>query len=85
MKKQDVKYNGWKNYETWNVALWLQNDEPLYLAGQALKRPGHRLTGREAKAFVLDLLPDGTPDFGGQRGKYEKVHWKSIAECIQEF
>jgi len=23
-------YNGWKNYETWNVALWLQNDYPLY-------------------------------------------------------
>ena len=22
-------YNGWKNYETWNVALWLGNDEGL--------------------------------------------------------
>ena len=38
MKKQstyqldalDVSYNGWQNYETWNVALWLQNDEGLY-------------------------------------------------------
>ena len=26
----DVTYLGWTNYETWNVALWLQNDEGLY-------------------------------------------------------
>lgn len=24
------EYNGWRNYPTWNVALWLQNDEPSY-------------------------------------------------------
>ena len=26
----DTSYNGWENYETWNVALWINNNEFLY-------------------------------------------------------
>jgi hypothetical protein len=27
---KDTTYNGWKNYPTWAVNLWLANDEGLY-------------------------------------------------------
>lgn len=33
-----MSYNGWKNYETWNVALWIQNDESLYELARECRR-----------------------------------------------
>src|SRR4051812_41724310 len=29
---EDQTYNGWKNYPTWAVNLWLSNDQDLYEA-----------------------------------------------------
>ena len=34
----DTTYNGWKNYNTWNVALWLGNDYPLYQAASGYSK-----------------------------------------------
>ena len=33
----DNEYNGCKNYETWNVILWIGSDYPVHLASQGYK------------------------------------------------
>ena len=38
----DSTYNGYTNYHTWNVALWIANDEMIYRHARANKNLGYR-------------------------------------------
>jgi hypothetical protein len=49
-------YNGWTNYETWNVALWLGNDEGLYNLARS-----HR-TYTDVRDDLRELGQTETPD-----------------------
>ena len=75
-------YNGWKNYATWNIPLWVHNDYGLYMARCAwLESLDHPVTAQDAKSFALDLFPDGTPDMGDwEGGRLCDVDWAEIAE-----
>jgi hypothetical protein len=75
-------YNGYKNWATWNVALWLNNDEGMYREMQRLVR-FNPTTARGAEEFVTELLPNGTPDMDSARD-YADVDWLHIAEVINE-
>ncbi len=75
-----MTYNGWANWETWNVALWIDNEEPLYRAKISFIRRTANLTAAKVKAFVLELLPNGTPDFDKDDKGYAAVDWDEIAD-----
>ena len=38
----ETTFNGWANWETWNVSLWLQNDEFIYRHAQRNKNLGYK-------------------------------------------
>jgi hypothetical protein len=38
----DTKYEGWTNYETWCVALWIDNEEGSYHASRELAKDLYR-------------------------------------------
>lgn len=54
------QYNGHKNWNFWNVALWLANDEPLYRMVVECKR---RCKNKKVAAkLIKERLPAQTPD-----------------------
>ena len=79
------KYNGWTNRETWNVNLWIMNGVGTSLEGlySAMRQHSQPWTAESARDFVLDILPDGTPDMNGVKD-YFAVNWEEIAAAWNE-
>ena len=55
----DNTYNGWTNYETWNVSLWIGNDEGLYEMARDCHRHGYEAFAESMKEIGSYETPDG--------------------------
>lgn len=81
-----MSYQGWKNWETWNVVLWFDNDRGLYETYRAYRRR-RKFTAATAKELVLETLPNGTPDMqdlsrAQLHDAYAKVSWSEVARSF---
>lgn len=89
-------HNGWTNYETWAVALWLDNEESSYRYWRAVadetiqltKRPEERreeavtALADRIKDEILDGIPSTVTGFYADllQAALEEVNWLEIAE-----
>jgi hypothetical protein len=71
-----MTYNGWANYETWNIVLWVDNEIGSYRARCEQKEPW---TAELAEEFCREQYPDGTPDMDGP-DDMDEVLWDMVAE-----
>jgi len=55
----ETTYNGYANYETWNVALWIQNDYGFYSIAQQCDDYQDFVDALEAVSFNSKSTPDG--------------------------
>lgn len=72
------EYNGWTNWETWNVDVWMTNDEGNY----NMIRSGGPYDANSARELVMEVFPEGTPDM--DPGELENVNWDEVANSFNE-
>jgi len=88
------EYNGWKNVFTWNVVLWLQNDEPMYrycsmmlddLQDDPDVEDVESKMARQLEDYVTELNPIDTGLFSDLITKsLAQVDWYEVARSFIE-
>jgi hypothetical protein len=84
-KQTKQTYNGWPNRETWNVMLWLDNDEGLYRCYREEMRVFRgRLSAAKAKEIVHSVFFPATKTPDGISLDSTKIRWDAIAAAMKE-
>lgn len=84
-KQTEKTYNGWKNYQTWNVALWINNDEGLYNAAVDYMRNVYKGISKSPYKLFLNyagLNGQRTPDNVSYSGT--RLDYSALNEMMKE-
>ena len=74
-----VKYNGWHDWTTWNVALWINNDQTFYSIAKECKNYADFLY--EMQAMIGSFAtPDGADWGEANIGEMNELI-EEISEC----
>jgi hypothetical protein len=89
--RQDTTYNGWKNYETWAVHLWLSNEEPLYHEARELADAEYEYPTMGPcdafKEWVEEMMPaleEGSLQADLLGAALSEVDWLEVVEAFKE-
>jgi hypothetical protein len=81
----EPEYNGWKNRQTWNVSMWLNNDYGIYKAAvQFMEKRKHPKANAHYLRFIKEqgLADERTPD----RYKWlsNSLDYKALDDMMRE-
>lgn len=84
-----MSYQGWNNYETWVVKLWLDNEQSTYFevtghAKEAIEAETQRYEFADwLKGYVEEMMPDLEASLASDllRGALSDVDWFEIADA----
>ena len=91
----DNTYNGWTNWETWLVSLWIDNEQTIYehyliAAREELSKDvTHREAEHELSVVLSEQFDEMMPDIGGLyldllSGALREVNWREISRHLAE-
>lgn len=78
------QYNGYANYETWAVSLWIDNDQYMHNQLEEFARKHESIS--ELANIIEDWISDDMPELGASlwsdllSAAFNEVDWYEIAE-----
>lgn len=89
MSATDTTYNGYANYETWNLMLWMHNEEDLYNAlhgnmvvyarcGASIADIQYIFRSAISRKYGKPITPDGVSVDD------DAVDWREIKKCLMD-